>query len=193
MTAGDRSPIELPKLFKPDPEHQKAVAQSWLGRVLGFGRSYGMAIAAFLAVAIILDQGITYILEPSWPARSWRLLLICGGLTVPAFWLYYAQRPRTRPPLFVQTELAKPGYFRIGPYEDIEKDRRAFHRADGSTSGCSVGCYGSQPRHFTSPGIRALASRPYCKHSSCRRCAKLAGRRRSSGHLTIQKPRYADP
>ena len=58
-------------------------------------------------------------------------MLLCGLVAAPAVWLYYARRPRARPSLFVQTDAAKPGYFRIGPYEDIDKDRRAFHRADG--------------------------------------------------------------
>ena len=53
MIAGTESSNEVPKIPEPDPEHQKAVAQSPLGRVLGFARSFGLRIAAFLSIAIL--------------------------------------------------------------------------------------------------------------------------------------------
>ena len=74
---------------------------------------------------------VARVIEPAWPSPPLRLGLVCLSLVVLALLLYRAQRPLTRPSLFVQTERAKPGYFRVGPTTTSNKDRRAFHRSDG--------------------------------------------------------------
>jgi Leucine-rich repeat (LRR) protein len=131
MTARPHLPAEFPKLPPLDPENQKTVARSLVGRVLGFGRTYALLVVGWVGAVFLLDRTIAALVAPFWLPEPARRVAAFAIATIPALWLAYTQHPRARPSLFVQTEKAKAGYFRVGPYEDIEKDRRAFQRADG--------------------------------------------------------------
>jgi hypothetical protein len=74
MTAETQFPAEFPKILAPEPEHQKTVAGSLLGRVLGFGRAYALASVSWIAAIVALDRIVTIALEPPWLPEPERLI-----------------------------------------------------------------------------------------------------------------------